>query len=128
MISLTIQDSQDSLTFNTVLSSPIILAPVINETDVQTVDGNISTYYGSTKRQYQFKIAWLDAETYSSLKAFCERQYSNLKYPQISISGAANLNIENMVAKISLNDQEVTDNCGTVENIVLTFRESKQML
>lgn len=128
MISLTIQDSQDSLTFNTVLSSPIILAPVINETDVQTVDGNISTYYGSTKRQYQFKIAWLDAETYASLKAFCERQYSNLKYPQISISGATNLNIENMVAKISLNDQEVTDNCGTVENIVLTFRESKQML
>lgn len=127
MISLTIQDSEDSITFTTPLAAPIILAPIINEADVETVDGNISTYYGSTKRQYTFKIAWLDAETYGSLQAFRDRQYSNLKYPHITVDGAPNLNVADMTAKITLNDQEVTNNCGLVENITLTFRESKQM-
>ncbi len=127
MISLTIQDSEDSMTFTTPLSAPIVLTPIINEADVETVDGNISTYYGSTKRQYTFKIAWLDAETYGSLQAFRDRQYANLKYPRITVEGAPNLNVTDMTAKITLNDQEVTNNCGMVENIVLTFRESKQM-
>lgn len=127
MISLTIQDSEDSMTFTTPLSSPIVLTPIINEADVETVDGNISTYYGSTKRQYVFKIAWLDAETYGSLQAFRDRQYANLKYPRITVDGAPNLNVTDMTAKITINDQEVTNNCGLVENITLTFRESKQM-
>lgn len=127
MISLTIQDSEDSMTFTTPLSAPIVLTSIINEADVETVDGNISTYYGSTKRQYTFKIAWLDAETYGSLQAFRDRQYSNLKYPRITVDGAPNLNVTDMTAKLTLNDQEVTNNCGLVENITLAFRESKQM-
>ncbi len=127
MIRLTIQDQEDIISFDTILESPIVLSPIINETDVESIDGNISTYYGSTKRQYTFKIAWLDADTYAALKAFRDRQYTNLKYPQITVEGAQNLNIANMTAKMTLSDQEVTDNCGTVESITLTFRESKQM-
>lgn len=128
MISLTIQDSDDVITFDTVLSSPVILTPIINETDVQSIDGNISTYYGSTKRQYQFKIAWLDAVTYAKILQFRDRQYANMKYPQITILGASNINVTDMTAKLTVSEQEVVDNCGTVENVVLTFRESKQML
>lgn len=127
MITLTIQDAQDIISFDTILSSPIILTPIINETDVETIDGNISTYYGSTKRQYQFKIAWLDATTYAQIIGFRDRQYTNLKYPRISITGATNINVSDMVAKITVSEQEVVDKCGTVENVVLTFRESKQM-
>ncbi len=127
MITLTIQDAQDIISFDTILSSPIILTPIINETDVETIDGNISTYYGSTKRQYQFKIAWLDATTYAKIIGFRDRQYANLKYPRISITGATNINVSDMVAKITVSEQEVVDKCGTVENVVLTFRESKQM-
>lgn len=127
MITLTVQDAQDIISFDTILSSPIILTPIINETDVETIDGNISTYYGSTKRQYQFKIAWLDAATYAKLIGFRDRQYTNLKYPRISIAGATNINVSDMVAKITVSEQEVVDKCGTVENVVLTFRESKQM-
>lgn len=127
MIKLQITDSADTMEFDAKLSVPITLTPIINETDVQTIDGNISTYYGSTKRQYTFEIGWLDAEAYAGLLGFVQRQYTNLKYPQITVTGDDNLNIENMTAKITLNEQKVTNACGLVEDIILTFRESRQM-
>lgn len=127
MIALTIQDSTDSMTFDVTMLSPITLNPIINEADVETIDGNISTYYGSTKRQYEISLAPMDQESYASLKAFIERQYQTLKYPQITVTGATTLNIENMTAKMALNAIEVVNMCGLVDNIRLTFRESKQM-
>lgn len=128
MITLTIQDSTDSMTFGVTMVSPITLNPIINETDVETIDGNISTYYGSTKRQYEVGLTPMDQESYASLKAFVERQYQNLRYPQITVTGATTLNIANMTAKMALNATEVVNMCGMVDNIRLTFRESKQMI
>lgn len=127
MITLTIQDNTDSMTFGVNLITPITLNPIINETDVETIDGNISTYYGSTKRQYEVGLFPMDQESYADLKAFITRQYQNLKYPQITVAGATTLNIANMTAKMTLNATEVVNSCGLVDNIRLTFRESKQM-
>lgn len=127
MIQLTIQDNQDSMTFGATLVTPITLAPIINETDVETLDGNISTYYSSTKRQYSFRLYPMDAESYASLKAFIQRQYSNLRYPSITVEGDQNLNVDSMTAKMTLSEQQVINQCGLVENITVTFRESRQM-
>lgn len=127
MITLTIQDSTDSMTFGASLITPIELDPIINETDVETIDGNISTYYGSTKRRYNISLFPMDEESYADLRAFVTRQYQNLKYPTITVEGTTNLNIENMTAKMSLSSTEVINSCGLVDNINLTFRESKQM-
>lgn len=127
MISITIQDSTDSMTFDNAIEVPLTLSQIINEADVQTIDGNISTYYGSTKRQYQFKLGWMDAESYAALRGFRDRQYANLKYPSITITGNENISVNMMTAKIAINDQEVADHCGAVEGVVITLRESKQM-
>lgn len=127
MIQLTIQDSTDAMSFDATLVTPITLSPIINETDVETVDGNISTYYGSTKRQYEVQLMAMDQESYASLKAFITRQYQSLKYPQITITGATTINVANMTAKISLSDTEVINACGMVDGISLKFRESKQL-
>lgn len=127
MILLTIQDSEDSMTFGATLITPISLTPIINETDVETLDGNISTYYSSTKRQYTFRLYAMDAESYSQLKAFIQRQYSNLRYPSITVEGGPNLNVEGMTAKMALSEQQVINQCGLVDNITVTFRESRQM-
>lgn len=127
MIQLTIQDNTDAMAFGASLVVPIVLNPIINETDVETIDGNISTYYGSTKRQYEISLLPMDGESYASLKAFIERQYQNLKYPSISIEGADVINVQNMTAKMALSSTEVVNVCGLVDNIKLTFRESKQL-
>lgn len=126
MITLTIKDNVDSMTFTTLLV-PITLSPIINETDVETLDGNISTYYSTTKRNYTFKLGYLDKEAYAQLRTFVTRQYQNLKYPRITIAGDENINAENMTAKMTINDQDVINNCGLVEGVTVTFRESKQM-
>ncbi len=126
MIKLQIQDSENVMELS-VIEVPLTLTAIINEADVETIDGNISTYYGSTKRQYAFKLGYVDSETYAKIIAFRDRQYKNYKYPIISVTGASNVNVTNMTAKMSVNDQQVIDNCGWVENVVLTFRESRQM-
>ena len=125
-ITLTITDTSVTQTY-TLLMSPVVSTPIITETDVQTVDGNISTYYNSTKQSFTVQLGNMTQDEYSVLKGFIQRQYQNLKYPAITITGAINLNVNNMVAKMTLNDQSVVNNCGLVEGVQLGFRESKQL-
>ena len=125
-ITLTITDASVTQTY-TLLMSPVVSTPIITETDVQTVDGNISTYYNSTKQSFTVQLGNMTQDEYSVLKGFIQRQYQNLKYPAITITGAINLNVSNMVAKMTLNDQSVVNNCGLVEGVQLGFRESKQL-
>ena len=125
-ITLTITDASVTQTY-TLLMSPVVSTPIIIETDVQTVDGNISTYYNSTKQSFTVQLGNMTQDEYSVLKGFIQRQYQNLKYPAITITGAINLNVSNMVAKMTLNDQSVVNNCGLVEGVQLGFRESKQL-
>ena len=125
-ITLTITDTSVTQTYG-VLMAPVVSSPIITETDVQTVDGNISTYYNSTKQSFTIQLGNMTQDEYSVLKGFIARQYSNLKYPVITITGAINLNVTNMVAKMVLNDQNVVTNCGLVEGVQVVFRESKQI-
>lgn len=125
-IQLTITDSSVTQTY-TLLMAPVVSAPIITETDVQTVDGNISTYYNSTKQSFTVQLGDMSQDDYSVLKGFIQRQYQNLKYPTITITGAINLNVNQMTAKMVLNDQTVINNCGTIEGVQLVFRESKQL-
>ena len=125
-ITLTIMDSSITRTYET-LGSPVVSSPIITETDVQTVDGNISTYFSSIKASYRIQLGSMSQGEYSVLKGFVERQYQNLKYPAITITGAVNLNVSNMIAKISINDQQVVNNCGEVDGVEIIFRESKQL-
>lgn len=125
-ITLTITDTSVTQTYG-LLMSPVVSSPIITETDVQTVDGNISTYYNSTKQSFTVQLGYMSQDEYTVLKGFIQRQYQNLKYPAITITGAINLNVNNMVAKMTLNDQSVINNCGLIEGVQLTFRESKQL-
>lgn len=125
-ITLTISDESITQTYG-LLMAPVVSSPIITETDVQTVDGNISTYYNSTKQSFTVQLGYMSQDEYSVLRGFIDRQYQNLKYPTITITGALNLEVESMVAKMSLNDQNVITNCGLVEGVQLMFRESKQL-
>lgn len=125
-ITLTITDTQDSATF-TLLSAPLISSPVIAESDVVTIDNNISTYYTGTKRRFTVDFGFMDAAAYAILLGFRDRQYTNYKYPTITFSGATNLPSTAITAKMVLNDQRIINNCGLVENVSAEFRESKQM-
>lgn len=128
MITFTISDTTDTMTYSSYqIKNPMVLQPNIIETDVQTMDGNISTYYSATKETLEIGLGDMSQEDYARLKAFVTRQYQNYKYPTISITGASANNIDNMTAKISIVDQRIVNECGLVEDVTVNFRESKQM-
>lgn len=127
MITLTITDAEDSATFATFVA-PVVAKPIIAETDVETIDVNISTYFTGSKRTLEFNLGFQSRETYSILEGFRDRQYTLMKYPTITVTGDDNINVTNMTAKMTLSPQNIIDNCGNVQDCVVTFRESRQML
>lgn len=126
-ITITITDTQQTATFD-LLDSPLISSPIIAETDVRTIDNNISTYYTGTKRSFTVNFGYMDANAYAILVGFRDRQYTNLKYPTITFAGASNLPNTAITAKMVLNEQKIVNNCGLVEGASADFRESKQMV
>lgn len=129
-ITLTIADTANSMTFDggqAEILTPLVSNPVIRETDVETINGDISTYYSSTKRQYSIQLGYLDRESYATLIAFRDRMYQAKKYPLITIDGDPNINVTELPMKLTINAQNVVNNCGEVENVTITLRESKQM-
>lgn len=126
-ITLTISDTQQSATY-TLIEAPLVSSPVIAETDVVTIDNNISTYYTGTKRRFEVNFGYMTDAEYQVLLGFRDRQYTNYKYPTITFSGATNLPSTTITAKMVLSDQRIINNCGLVENVSAEFRESKQML
>lgn len=125
-ITVTISDEQETATFN-LIAEPLVSRPIIAESDVVTIDNNISTYYTGTKRAFQVDFGYMDADTYSVLLGFRDRQYTNMKYPTITFSGASNLPSTAITAKMVMSEQRIVNNCGLVEMVSATFRESRQM-
>ena len=126
VIYLKLEDGVDRLRLYT-LEAPVSSSPIINETDVVTSDGNLSTYYGSTKQQLTFRFGYMTADEYARLLDIRDRQYKNLKYPKVTIRNAGNLDITKMPAKLTLGSQNIIDNCGNVQDVDLTLRESKEV-
>lgn len=125
-ITLTITDTTQTATFN-VLAVPLVSNPVIAESDIVTIDNNISTYYTGTKKALEVEFGYMTEDNYAILLGFRDRQYTNMRYPTITISGADNIPSTPMVAKMVLNEQRIVNNCGVVELARATFRESRQM-
>ena len=98
MIELKITDLQDTQTYK-IITAPLVSSPIIAETDVTTIDNNISTYYTGTKRQFTIDLGWMSKADYTALVAFRDRQYTDLKYPLITITGDENINVTNLPAK-----------------------------
>lgn len=126
-ITVTISDTSNTATFN-VIAVPLVSSPVIAESDIITIDNNLSTYYTGTKRSFEVNFGYMDKDAYAILLGFRDRQYTNMKYPTITFSGADNLPSVPITAKMVLSEQRIIDNCGNVEDVKATFRESRQML
>ena len=125
-ITVTITDQTVTRTYD-VWAIPLISSPDHIGQMVETVDGNVSDYYQARKQKITLSLGYMTAGEYSVLKGFVDRQWENRKYPVVTISGATNLPITNMTARMELDSQNVIDNCGTVEGVQVSFRESKQL-
>lgn len=86
MIKMTIQDTEETAEFK-VLEKPLIQKPLIAESDVVTIDNNLSTYVtGTQKRELTVGLGYLDSIGYETLRRIRDRQYAVLKYPTVTIT------------------------------------------
>ena len=94
-----------------------------NATDVQTLDANIYTDFINNKRQWTIVYDHLDKATYDTIKGYYDRQFTEFKYPTLTIDFYG-ISVD---TRMWLNPKNIWNGCGSVENIEITLRESNQL-
>lgn len=102
------------------------LTRVKNEkmTTVEPLSGNVYDDYIATKRTWAHTWAYLTKEEYDLLDAIYERQKTEWTYPQLTIDGE---NVSGLVVKYELGPKNIIDECGTVQDVTVSFRETRQL-
>lgn len=120
---VTLTDSVDTMTIN-FPSPPLSERTIEGVADVVTLDMNLYTDFFATKREWSNTLAYMTEADFNQLKGFYDRQFTLWQYPEVSIP---DLNASNVVVRMSLSPRQVIDNCGTVQNVQITLRETVQM-
>lgn len=123
MIEIRLTDDTGSTTFQT-LEVPLKIQTIEGATDVQTLDYNVYTDFLAQKRVWSHTWAYMTETEYNKLKGYYDRQFTLFEYPQLSIDY---FSVANVPVRMTLNPREVIDYCGTVQNVEVTFRETKQL-
>lgn len=124
MYEIILQDSTTTLTLPE-LEVPLTTEPTILATDVTVLSNDIYTdTTGNYRRTGSHTWSYMTKAEYDALFQFWYRQtYVTFQYPRITIAG---LDIYDMVAKIEVGSRNIIDNCGEVESVTFSFRESSQ--
>jgi hypothetical protein len=99
-------------------------APLENAVDIQTLDGNIYTDFTSQKASWEFNYDSLTEDEYDAIRAFYDAQFTLLAYPLLSIPFYS---LTNRSVRMYINEKDIWNNCGAVQNVKLTFRETDQL-
>lgn len=123
MIELELTDATGASTLQ-MLEVPLTINTIEGATDVQTLDYNVYTDFLTQKRVWSHTWAYMDESDYNILKGYYDRQFTLFEYPELSIDY---YNVANVPVRMTLNQQEVVNFCGRVQNVEVTFRETKQL-
>ncbi len=120
---IVISDTVDEMTIN-FPSPPLIESVIEGATDVTTLDLNLYTDFFATKRSWSDTISYMSESDFNQLKGFYDRQWTLFQYP---VLGIPDLDVSDVVVRFYLSPRQVRDNCGTVQNVEMMFRETIQM-
>ena len=121
MYEIIITDASGTITLPQ-LEIPLSLAILEGASDVQTLDYNVYTDFITTKRLVSHTWSYLSKADFTALKGYYDRQFTMFAYPTITIT---EMGITDMIVRMILSPQSVSDQCGTVEGVTVSFRESK---
>lgn len=102
------------------------LTRVKNEkmTTVEPLSGNVYDDYIATKRTWAHTWRYLSENEYALLDEIYERMKSEWTYPQLTIDGE---NVTDLVVKYELGAKNIIDDCGVVQDVTVSFRETRQL-
>lgn len=102
------------------------LTRVKNEkmTTVEPLSGNVYDQFFATKRAWTHTWKYLTREQYDLLDEIYERMKTEWTYPRLTIEGE---NVNDLIVKYELGPKNIIDECGTVQDVTVSFRETKQL-
>lgn len=103
---------------------PLSTKTIEGSVDITTLDFNIYTDYVAQKRVWEHTWAYMTKDEYDVFKGFYDRQFVDYKYPKITIEDE---NVNQVVARMTIDVKNIVDKCGTVENVKVSFRETRQL-
>jgi hypothetical protein len=105
------------------LNVPLTEGIIEGATDVTTLDMNLYTQFIAQKRLWSHTWKYMSEANFNLLKGFYDRQFTLFKYPLLTITEQG---VENIVVRMTLSPRNIIDNCGTVEDVQVSFRETVQ--
>lgn len=105
------------------LGSPFTITDEEGKSQNTTLDGNIFVDYAYSKKSFTVDIFHLTPQDYADIRAFYDYQYSNARFPVISIP---ELDIENMPVYFEMSNRQIVNQCLLTDKLTLKFRETIQ--
>lgn len=124
MIQISLSDTTGTSVLEAV-EVPLIQETIEGAVDVETLSYDVYTDFITTKRLWTHKWAYMSLADYQTMIGYYERQFTLFQYPQLSIS---ELGIDNITVRMTVNPKRIIDNCQTVQDVTVSWRETKQNL
>lgn len=109
------------------LEVPFTILPIEGAVDVQTLSFDVYTDFVTQKRTWTQTYAFLTKEEFDLIKGYYDRQFVDYTYPQLSIEESVNHDVTNIVCRMTMTAENIIDNCETVSNVTISFRETRQL-
>lgn len=106
------------------LEVPLTRVKNEKKTVVEPLSGNVYEDYIATKRSWAHTWEFLTKEQYDLLDEIYERRKSEYVYPRLTIEGE---NVTELVVQYELGAKNIIDDCGTVADVTVSFRETRQL-
>ena len=123
-LTMQLTDSAETLVYD-LLEVPLELEPVDGRSDIETMDGNVSTYMTYRDKVFlQHTWAYMTEDEYRQLRAMERRQYTTFLRPLLTFT---RLGFVDVPVKMEITTrQRIVSNCGTVQGVTITLRETAQ--
>ena len=102
---------------------PLTKSTIEGAVDVETLDNNVSTYFIRQKQSWNIVFAYLYKSDYEAIRNAYDAQFTSFRYPSLSMPF---YNVVDLPVRMTMNDRTTVDNCGTIDNVQITLRESRQ--
>lgn len=119
MITATLTDANGTITLPDI-EQDFLQSPIENAVDVDTLNGTTFTDFTNKKHEWSFSYDSLTEDEYNAIRAKYDAQFTTNTYPQLSIPYYS---LSNKSVRMYINDKDIWNNCGSVQNVQLRFRE-----
>ena len=106
------------------LEVPLTVSKAEIMTTVEPLSGNVYDDYIATKRIFSHTWAYLTMAEYNLLDEIYERMKTEYIYPLLTVDGEG---VSGLTVKYELGQKNIIDDCGLVNAVSVTFRETRQL-